>query len=53
MYFYRMKILIVQDEIGLLIEVSNHLAKENYICELDDNFEKNDLHCFTIEILNG
>ena len=47
-----MKILIVQDEIGLLIEASSHLAKENYISELSDNFEKNDFHFPTTKILN-
>ncbi|MHB9141821.1 MAG: response regulator transcription factor [Paludibacter sp.] len=34
-----MKILIVEDEIDLLIVVSNYLTKENYICELADNFQ--------------
>ena len=35
-----MKILIIEDEIELLITVSNYLTKENYICELADNFQK-------------
>jgi DNA-binding response OmpR family regulator len=35
-----MKILIIEDEIELLIVVSNYLTKENYICELADNFQK-------------
>ncbi len=35
-----MKILIVEDEIELLITLSNYLVKENYICELADNFRK-------------
>ena len=35
-----MKILIVEDEIELLIAISNYLTKENYICELTENFEK-------------
>lgn len=35
-----MKILIIEDEIELLIIVSNFLTKENYICELADNFRK-------------
>lgn len=33
-----MKILIIEDEIDLLIAISNYLIKENYICELADNF---------------
>ncbi len=35
-----MKILIIEDEIELLIAISNYLIKENYICELADNFLK-------------
>ncbi len=35
-----MKILIIEDEIELLIAVSNYLTKENYICELAENFSK-------------
>jgi len=35
-----MKILIIEDEIDLLIVISNYLTKENYICELADNFQK-------------
>lgn len=35
-----MKILIIEDEIELLIAISNYLIKENYICELADNFKK-------------
>lgn len=35
-----MKILIVEDEKELLIAISNYLVKENYICELADNFKK-------------
>jgi DNA-binding response OmpR family regulator len=35
-----MKILIVEDEIELLIAISNYLTKENYICELAENFAK-------------
>lgn len=34
-----MKILIIEDEIELLIGVSNYLTKENYICELADTFQ--------------
>jgi DNA-binding response OmpR family regulator len=33
-----MKVLIVEDEVGLLISISNYLIKENYVCELADNF---------------
>ncbi len=33
-----MKILIVEDEIELLIAISNFLTKENYICELAENY---------------
>jgi DNA-binding response OmpR family regulator len=35
-----MKILIIEDEIELLIAISNYLTKENYICELAENFSK-------------
>jgi len=35
-----MKILVVEDEIELLIAISNYLTKEKYICELAENFEK-------------
>lgn len=37
-----MKILIIEDEIELLIGISNYLTKENYICELAENFRKAD-----------
>jgi DNA-binding response OmpR family regulator len=37
-----MKILIIEDEIELLIAISNYLIKENYICELAENFAKAD-----------
>ncbi len=33
-----MKILIIEDEIELLIAISNYLIKESYICELAENF---------------
>ncbi len=33
-----MKILIIEDEFELLIAISNYLIKENYICELANNF---------------
>jgi DNA-binding response OmpR family regulator len=35
-----MKILIIEDEIELLIAISNFLTKENYTCELAENFQK-------------
>jgi len=37
-----MKILIVEDEIDLLLSISNYLVKENYVCELAENFQKAD-----------
>jgi len=37
-----MKILIVEDEIELLIAISNYLIRENHICELAENFQKAD-----------
>jgi DNA-binding response OmpR family regulator len=36
------KILIIEDEIELLIAISNFLIKENFICELAENFRKAD-----------
>jgi DNA-binding response OmpR family regulator len=33
-----MKILIIEDEFELLISLSNFLTKENFICELAENF---------------
>ncbi|MCB8994157.1 MAG: response regulator transcription factor [Bacteroidales bacterium] len=35
-----MKILIIEDEIELLIAISNYLVKEGYVCELAENFRK-------------
>jgi DNA-binding response OmpR family regulator len=35
-----MKVLIVEDEIDLLITISNYLNKESYTCELAENFQK-------------
>lgn len=35
-----MKILIVEDEVELLIAISNFLAKEQYVCEMAENFSK-------------
>lgn len=37
-----MKVLIVEDEIELLIAIGNFLTKENFICELAENFRKAD-----------
>jgi DNA-binding response OmpR family regulator len=37
-----MKILIIEDEIELLIAISNYLTKELFICELAENFIKAD-----------
>ncbi|MGB8490876.1 MAG: response regulator transcription factor [Bacteroidales bacterium] len=37
-----MKILVIEDEIELLVAISNFLTKENYICELAENFAKAD-----------
>lgn len=37
-----MKILIIEDEIELLIAISNFLTKENFICELAENYRKAD-----------
>ncbi len=33
-----MKILIIEDEPDLLFEIKNFLEKENYVCEVADNF---------------
>jgi len=35
-----MKLLIVEDEVDLLIAISNYLTKENYLCELAESFRK-------------
>lgn len=35
-----MKILIIEDEIELLVAINNFFVKENYICELAENFAK-------------
>jgi len=35
-----MKVLIIEDEIELLTTISNYLTKENYVCELVENFQK-------------
>lgn len=35
-----MKILIIEDEIELLIAISNFLIRENYVCELAENYQK-------------
>jgi DNA-binding response OmpR family regulator len=33
-----MKVLIIEDEVELLIAISNFLTKEDYVCELAENF---------------
>lgn len=33
-----MKVLVIEDEVELLIAISNFLTKENYVCELAENF---------------
>ena len=35
-----MKLLIIEDETDLLINLGNYLSRENYVCELADNFKK-------------
>ncbi len=35
-----MKVLIIEDEIELLIAISNYLTIESYICELAENYSK-------------
>lgn len=35
-----MKVLIVEDETDLLVLINNYLTRENYTCELADNFHK-------------
>ncbi len=35
-----MKILIVEDEVELLILISNYLTKEDYVCELAKSYQK-------------
>lgn len=37
-----MKILIIEDEVELLIVLSNFLTRETYVCELAENFHKAD-----------
>jgi DNA-binding response OmpR family regulator len=37
-----MKILVIEDEIELLLAISNYLVKEHYICELAENYLKAD-----------
>lgn len=39
-FFWHMKILIIEDEIELLLAMSNFLVREGYICELADNYKK-------------
>ena len=51
-----MKLLIVEDEIELLIAISNYLIKENYLCELADNFtdarEKLSMNAYDLILLD-
>jgi two-component system OmpR family response regulator len=51
-----MKILIIEDEIELLIAISNFLTKEGYVCELAENFmnadEKLSIYEYDIIILD-
>lgn len=35
-----MKILIIEDEVELLVAISNYLTHENYLCELAESFAK-------------
>lgn len=37
-----MKILIIEDEIELLVTISNYLTRENHVCELAENYKKAD-----------
>jgi DNA-binding response OmpR family regulator len=37
-----MKVLIIEDEFELLVAISNFLTKENFICELAENFRNAD-----------
>ncbi len=51
-----MKLLIIEDEIELLIAISNYLIKENYLCELADNFagarEKLSMNAYDLILLD-
>ncbi|MDM8160080.1 response regulator transcription factor [Labilibaculum sp. K2S] len=44
-----MKILIIEDELELLEVIGNYLSKENYICELADNFRKAEAKLFSYQ----
>jgi DNA-binding response OmpR family regulator len=48
-----MKVLIIEDEVGLLIAISNYLTRENYICEMAESFKKADekLACYAYDII--
>ncbi|MFN8239331.1 MAG: response regulator transcription factor [Bacteroidales bacterium] len=37
-----MKILIIEDEVELLVSISNFLTKETYVCELAESYSKAD-----------
>jgi DNA-binding response OmpR family regulator len=45
-----MKVLIVEDEKGLLKNILAYLSGENYVCEATDN---NEYDCFVIDIMLG
>ncbi len=51
-----MKVLIIEDEVELLIAISNYLIKENYICELAKTYhhatQKIDLYEYDIILLD-
>jgi len=51
-----MKILIVEDEVELLIAISNYLTREKYICELAKNFsqaeEKVSIYSYDVILLD-
>jgi DNA-binding response OmpR family regulator len=51
-----MKVLIIEDEVELLIAISNYLIKENYVCELAKTFhdaiKKIDLYEYDIILLD-
>ncbi|MFC0876198.1 response regulator transcription factor [Saccharicrinis sp. FJH2] len=44
-----MKILVIEDEIDLLLAINNFLVKEEYICELAENYSKAEEKLFIYE----
>ncbi|WP_303922447.1 response regulator transcription factor [Draconibacterium sediminis] len=55
-----MKVLIVEDEKGLLKNILAYLSGENYVCEATDNYDAalekiyiNEYDCFVIDIMLG